>query len=612
MTRFALDLCYDPGGGLAPDPDAAVSDTCLRMTADNLHPPLRVHDCAGRTVVLIGNPIADDKRDDRAVLAACQNAGDDGAFFASLNGSFLIVLYCPETRRLVIGNDRFASLAFYYSVDGARLDASLSAKALFDRRQRAGTAKPDPDALFEFVYFRRLFGENTFDPGVRYLRSASFLTVGPDATSPAITTYWRPDYGAPRPSDRELPDRLATRLRHAVRIATSDQPRTALLLSGGLDSRAILAAADAPLPCITTALEPNNEVAVAAAVAAAAGASHRFIPRPAALYDDVLDDITALTGSMQIYGEAQFMGYGAAVGPDVESLLIGLGFDIFFGGLYLPKDPVMLFGRPALHHRLRPLSNDIAGDFMAGVKYRLRTSDPFSIVKDSAKDRLREALRHAVDAIIVRGRALGAEGYDLWEYLHLHNLSRHYSFPMMASIRSFADCRAPALENGLFDLAIAMTARQKLDGTAYQRAISTLNPAVMRVRNANTNVRASYPLKLQTGVKAIALLGNSLFGTRYPQSPGWQARSWPSPRASLAANTRIWGLAQRLPQSEALADLGFIDMDAVGRVVDAHRRDEHDHATFLNVLLTIDRFLRAPADQPSAQTQPRRSAAALS
>ena len=593
MNRFSFSLEYDRGGQLAPDRRAFFADRHLRLTAENLHPPLRLHRRGDRVVILAGNPIAEGKRDDDAVMRAYDRAAGTLGFLRALDGSFLVLIYDAAIGSLVIGNDRFASLAFFYAWDGNRLTGALSFKQLYDARRATGQVAPDPEALFEFLYFRRLFGERSYDRKIAYLPSAACLRLTPDSQAAEPEKFWQPDYAAKHSGGRRLVEDLAEALHWATEATTSDAQRFGVLLSGGLDSRAILAAMPQPVPCITTALRRNNEVAVAAEVAAAAGAPHHFLPRPPDLYDRTLDDAVFLTGGMQIYSEAHFLGYGAAVSPLADTLLIGLGFDIFFGGLYLPKEPSRLLGRPALHHRLKPLSKDLAGDFIAGVKYRLKSSDPFALVKAAARRRLQEHLRGAVEEILERGRALGARGYDLWEYMHLHNLSRHYSFPMMSSIRTFADCRAPALDNRLFDLAIAMTAGQKLDGTAYQDAISRLDPALMAVRNANTNVTAAYSLRRQTAVKAVKMAGNRIFGTAYPLSPGWQERSWPSPKAALEANPKVLARIKALAGSDSLADLDWLDMDALARLIEAHETGRHDHAICLNVLLTIERLLCA-------------------
>lgn len=587
MTGFSFRLRYDPKGQLPPAPDAAFADGRLILEGSNLHPPLRVLHRDGGVLALLGHPIADDRRDDAAVLDSLSHSPDPPAFLRALNGSFVVLLYEPESGALTLANDRFASLAIYYRSGATGFEASLSASAL----RPSGERQVDEAAVFEFLHLRRLLGEKTYDPEVHYLRSASLLALSPDAPDPKVSQYWSPDFAVPPPADGDLTDRLAEALRHATAIHTADPQRYGLLLSGGLDSRAILAAMPATPRCVTTALARNNEVAVAAEVANAAGAEHHFIPRPPDLHDQRLDEAVTLTGGMQVYSETQFLGYDRAFAPLADCFLIGLGFDIFFGGLYLPKDTVNILGRPALHHRLRDLPTDLAGAYLSGVKYRLRTSDPLTVVKPEARARLQDALRQSVEQILARGRALGATGYDLWEYLHLHNLSRHYSFPMMASLRGYAECRSPALENGLFDLAIAMSAEQKCNGTAYQRAIAKLNPAVMAVRNANTNLRAATPLPHQTWIKAAQMAGNRVFGTAYATSPGWQERSWPSPAASLAASPTLGKRVATLGRSEPLADLGFLDLTAIGRVVDDHAAGRHDHAVLLNLLLTLDSAL---------------------
>lgn len=600
MNRHALEIRYDPAGALPAAPEAFFADSRLAVIGENLHPPLRRYDCGGRILFLAGDPIAEARRDDAAVIRACEQAPDEAAFLRSLNGSFLVLLYDPASGALVIGNDRFASLALYHGEAAGRFLASSAASRLTAARG----AVADPEAVFEFLALRRLLGEKTFDPGVRYLRSAALLRLSPDSAAPRIETYWQPDYAAQPPRGGALVEALAEGLRRALAMHCSDERRFGLLLSGGLDSRALLAAASEPLPCVTTALARNNEVAVAAEVAAAAGAEHHFLERPAALHEETLDDAVFLTGGMQVYTECQFLGYGPRLAPHGDCWLIGLGLDIFFGGLYLPKEPVSLFGREALHHRLLPLGDDLAETYITGVKYRLRTSDPFAVVKRERRGQLRDSLRASVQAILARGRALGAEGLDLWEYLHLHNLSRHYSFPMMASIRSYADCRAPALENDLFDLAIAMTAEQKLDGTPYQQAIARLGPAVMRLRNANTNLRADLPLKRQTAAKAVAMARNRLFGTPYPQSPGWRERSWPSPKAALEAQPGLMAMARALPRSERLASLDLFDLAALQSAIDAHDGGRHDHAILLNLLLTIERALAAGEAEAPIQSRP--------
>ncbi|MFQ5953591.1 MAG: asparagine synthase-related protein, partial [Kiloniellales bacterium] len=535
-------------------------------------------------------------------------ATDLASFARALDGSFLIFVYEPETPRLVIINDRFAAFAFYYRVVDGALWGALSFKQLFDELAAAGRARVAPEAVFEFLSLRRLFGCHTYERDTRFLDSASILSFRPGECEPGVEKYWRPGFErAPQPA-KSLAGELAEALAAAVAAHMSDGAPTALMLSGGLDSRAILAAAaysaeaaasaakagPAPPVCVTTCLSRNNEYEVAQEVAAAAGAEHVFIERPRRLYDDVVDDAVFLTGGQQVYNECQFLGYGPRIAPRAEVVFLGLGLDVFFGGLYLPKAPARWLGRPALHYRLKPLGPDLARDFMTGVSYRLKTSDPFSVVRDDWRRRLEEAVRASLEAVIEQGRALGAAGYDMWEYLHLHNFSRHYSFPMAASIRSFADCRLPALSNRVFDLAFRLGARHKVNGEVYRRALNLLNPAVMAVRNANTNMPARQSLFVQSVLKAARFAGSRLVGTGFRPSPSYWDRSWPLPADAIADNPKVKAMVEALPGSERLASLGFLDPDKLRAVLDAHDRGAHDHGVLLNLLLTLDRFLCEP------------------
>lgn len=588
-NRWHFALSFDPRGRIAADGEAWFADGRLRVEIDNPHPLPRRLGMGTSDIILFGNPIANGKRDDGAVLGLIGEDADPARWAPRLNGSFLVLLYDRAAPRLTVVNDRFASLALYYSDDGGGWRAASSLKWLWERGADAGGL--NEDAVAEFLFLRRLLGDKTFAPKARFFDSASVLTRAAGSAS-APRKYWLPSYGAAPIPDRDLPNQIAGALAACMAAHQSDGRRYGLLLSGGLDSRALLAAAQAPPVCFTTCRRENNESAVARELAAAAGAPFHFVPRPAGLHDGALDDAAFLTGGQQVYTETQFLGYAQRWPESVDTFLIGLGLDILYGGLYLPKESPRYLGRPALHCRLKPLAADLAAQFLSGVSYRLKQSDPNLVVNKSLRPAVRDRLLASVNAVMDQGRALGAQGYDLWEFMHLHNLSRHYSFPMMTSVRTYADCRAPALDNEVLDLSIRMSATQKVNGTAYQAAIVRLAPHLMAIRNANTNLPAGMPLPRQTAVKAVRYGMHKLFGAPYPVAPSVGERSWPSAKESLRACPSIMVRATALPRSEYLASVPFVDMDGVKTAVDEFLSDRHDHAVLLNVLLTLDSFLR--------------------
>ena len=469
------------------------------------------------------------------------------ALAARLDSSFLLVVYDRRSDQLSIVTDRTASLPLFHLHAGDRFIASTGFKRLFDARGAGASAGIDPWTVAEFFYFRRVFGTRTYDKDIAFLPYATILTVeGSGKTTQR--RYWHIGAEKLTLGQDALAARLADALRSSMQACTSDGRRYGLLLSGGLDARALLAAAPQPPVCFTTTPKPNNELAVAAELAALRGAEHVYIPRPEQLLDKAVAPSVALSGGMTIYNEVQFIGYGPQILPKADTLLMGLALDIMFCGHYLPKSLVNHAGRNALHFRLHELPDDLAPAFFDTVSYRLKTSDPMRVIRASHRSEMRARLLDRVRQEMEEGHQLGLRGYDLWEFAHLHNLARHYSLLMAQSVRTFAACRIPALTNELYDLCWSMRAADKANWAVYQEAIRNVDPAMMRVRNANTNIRADTPLRRQSAIKFARAIANRIPGLRISTSPSWWDRSWPEPRQAIDANPNIQARIHALPE----------------------------------------------------------------
>ena len=590
--RFGLLLRFDPAGGLDPTAEALFADRYFSLQAENMHPMPRLLHSGERLVVLCGDPIASDRRNDETVLVALADAPEPEDFARALNGSFLILIYDSQAPRLTVITDRFASLALFYGLSSGILCASLSFKQLLDLRRAEDVGRIDSESVFQFLALRRLLGEETFDPGVRYLASAAVLRWDGTTAAPSLSRYWQPDYAAQPPEGTDLVEALAEGLQRAMALATSDERRFALFLSGGLDSRALLAAAREPLPCVTTSLQRNNEVEVAEAVALARGAPFHFLPRPADVHDNRLDDAVFLTGGMQVYSETQFLGYGPPTAALGDCILLGLGLDIFFGGLYLPKTAVKLFGRPALHHRLLRLGRDLAEDYIGGVKYRLRTSDPLRIVREDRRAR--------VTGGAARCRRVHPGAWSRARCRRLRSLGVHAPPQPLAALLLPDDELGPDLgrvpQPGAGERSLrprhchdcgTETGRHALPGRHRQaqsggdgRAQRQHQPAG-RDEPAPTDPRGRL-LRWPSSACSVAAI---------PRVPGWQDRSWPSPKTALEGQPRLLAAARALPRSEALASLELFDTKALAEMLGEHESGGHDHAILINLLLTIERTL---------------------
>lgn len=504
-----------------------------------------------------------------------------------LDSSYLLIVYERLADQLRIVSDRFGSLPLFHRTAAGEFNASTSFKRLFDARGAVHSPGFDPWTVVEFFHFRRVFNTRTYDREIAFLPGASILTISADGTSQR-QAYWQIAPDKLTLGQTAMAERLADALRDSMQTAMSDGRRYGLLLSGGLDARALLAAAPRAPVCFTTTPKPNNELAVATELARLRGAGHVYIPRPEQLLDRALAPSVALSGGMTIFNEVPFLGYGDQILPRADTVFMGLALDIMFCGHYLPKSLASYGGRHGWHFQLHALGDELPALFADTVSYRLKTSDPARVLRAEFRDRARAHIVDCVRQEMDEGRRAGLTGYDLWEFAHLHNLARHYSLLMAQSVRTFAACRIPAFTNRLYDLCWNMRAEDKANWAVYQSAIKLLNPELMRVRNANTNIRADLSLPMQTAVKFTRSIANRAFGTTRGASPSWWDRSWPEPSQAIASNPSIQDAVRGLPHSERLAAAGMFDLDAIGRVVGEHMAGTHDHTVMLNELVTID------------------------
>ncbi len=579
---FHLSLEFKTGAAFAP---ASRFDLRLHKLLDSNR-----HDDQRGMVAIWGIPALDGKiLCARELLEKIRSEGLS-TLAPKLDCGFLLVLHDRQDDRLSIVTDRTGSLPLFYAAENGRFVASSSFKRLFDAHGAGGSAGLNPWTIAEFFYFRRVFGTRTYDRTISYLPYASILTIEGDGRT-QHRRYWRPNADKLRLSHDELAERLSSLLSDSMRTYMSDGHAFGLLLSGGLDARALLAAAPAPPVCFTTTPKPNNELAVARELARIKGSEHVYLPRPEQLLNDALAPSVALSGGMTVFNEVQFIGYGDKIAPRANTLFMGLALDIMFCGHYLPKSLVSYSGRAGWHFRLHDLPDDLPQTFVDSVSYRLKTSDPMRVVRAEHRKAMREYLIETVRAEMQEGRDIGFENYDLWEYVHLHNFARHYSLLMAQSVRTFAACRIPAFTNSLYDLCWAMRAQDKYNWAVYQKAITRLAPAMMQVRNANTNIRADMSLRRQTAVKFARAIGARL-GLRSGAAPSWWDRSWPEARQAIDVNPSIKERVKSLNRSPYLAAVEIFDLRAVEEVIAEHFAGRHDHTVMLSELITIDRALQ--------------------
>jgi hypothetical protein len=201
-----------------------------------------------------------------------------------LDGEYQIAFWNPATRTLMLLNDRFAALPLYV---GASAQGTAFAGGVRGVLMGPGiTTDPDLEAIQEAVTFGGYrLGTRTNVRSVRMVPPASAVSLSPGGMT--TTRYWT--WSELRDGDATDARALMEETRStwaaamAKRLEGSQAP--GLTLSGGLDSRVILAEATRQgrsVTALTYGVPYSDDVKIAARAARAAGARWELYP----LYSD--------------------------------------------------------------------------------------------------------------------------------------------------------------------------------------------------------------------------------------------------------------------------------------------------------------------------------------
>lgn len=213
------------------------------------------------------------------VLTRWLEQGPEG--LATLGGSFAFAIWSPKLEALWLIRDPCGSRPLFWAQQGHKVAFASEIPPLLGlpwvSREIAD------DHLAEYLSFRYIHAPRTLLRDVHVVPPGHILRI--DAHEVRVERWWKPQWASPgaKPSDERDPaDRLDMALRRSVeRTLRSDVP-LGLMLSGGLDSSAILHHARElgnPPPSFTVAFgDPGrDETGFAARVARAFDSKHHII-----------------------------------------------------------------------------------------------------------------------------------------------------------------------------------------------------------------------------------------------------------------------------------------------------------------------------------------------
>jgi asparagine synthase (glutamine-hydrolysing) len=277
------------------------------------------------------------RSDTEVILRTYELDGLEG--FRSFNGMFAIALWDGRRKILHLVRDRLGVKPLYYAVDGSKVVFASEIKAIL----ASGFIGREVNAraMWDFMTYRYVPAPETIWSKVFKLKPGHWLSLKCGEAVGEPSRWWDvpADLGASCDRDEEAVDEFSTLFENAVDLRMVADVPVGILLSGGLDSSAVAAAAARKGACVETfsvAFEGAAEIderAYARLVAAHLGTKHHevmiacqefidFLPRLTYLTDEPLADLASIP----------LFHVNKLARQSVNVVLSGEGSDEIFGG----------------------------------------------------------------------------------------------------------------------------------------------------------------------------------------------------------------------------------------------------------------------------------------
>lgn len=201
----------------------------------------------------LGRPFRSEHSDTEVILQAYLAWGI-GGMHRRFNGMWAFALYDLARKRLLLSRDRFGEKPLYYTDQNGTFAFASEVTAL--ARHPDIALRPDALSIQKYFGYGFVPGGSIYQ-GIEKLPAGSWMTVNLPDGRRELQQYWsfelEPDEGAKAADLGGYVEELRTRMRRAVAMRLAADVPVGVLLSGGIDSSAIVhfAAASSEQPVKT-------------------------------------------------------------------------------------------------------------------------------------------------------------------------------------------------------------------------------------------------------------------------------------------------------------------------------------------------------------------------
>jgi asparagine synthase (glutamine-hydrolysing) len=399
-------------------------------------------------------------------------------FIKRLNGNFVILICDLKTGKVIIANDRYGFRVHYYAISNGKLLFAPEVKAIL--QDETIKTELNDEAVAEYFAFGESWGDKTLFTGIQILTPASILSY--DGQNLSIEKYWEfkyePDYNK---SENEFIDELVKTFKKAVKIRMDDNLRHGVTLSGGLDSRSVLAGIvpTKRKDCVACTFGPKDcdDVKNAKKVTKKAGIKEHLVLEilPEAYINNAEQEVW-LTDGRHCMSFAYLIV--KVLKDKVDVIFDGFAMDLTLGGSYLSRDKIECKTDSLLSDIL--FKNRL---FQDNEFRELFTPNYYNKVKDVPAKSFRNEFNK------IKSNHPGNKSDDF-------SLKTHVAWTHIGdvSVRDLLEVSHPSADNAFIDLLLTIPPEWRLNHYIYRKFLKKLSPELAKIPYNKTMVRADAPL----------------------------------------------------------------------------------------------------------------------
>ena len=505
---------------------------------------------------------------------------------AALNGSFSLVIFDSRGGKIHLVSDRFATRPMYYWHRENELAFATESKAIL--KYPSYQKKLNLVAVSKFFRYGRLcvFGDDTWFEGIRGLPPASMLTLnGGDCT---ISKYWDLVYDADKEATPEVfSERLVGSFRDSVRMRTSERDlRYSVALSGGLDSRSVLAAFERKdnVTAYTFGAFDTQEIAIANKVARTAGTKH-FVcyidPESTAKY---AEDVVWLSDGLEVVGITFLLNAGIRLEGNFDVSLDGFALDLTLGGSFLKRNIMAAESLP----ELAAILDKKFAVFTDAEMKSLFSADFLALMGDEARKSFLETVSSS------KGDTLP----DRADYFALSTRVRNYTIMGHVLSRNFYEDTIPTLDNKFMEVVASIPPSLRYRYSIYRRFLKKLDPSLARIQYERTGMSPNRPFTMwMVGIvleRAFKIWNDSTYKVTRGRIGRFHTNAYLDLSGALRLSRAWKDLISRtvVSKDSLIFSSGIIQRERVLRLVEEHMTGRRDNREKILYLITFELILR--------------------